>query len=134
MNYDPLKVQKIEIIARKYYTNTIHHEGVVSFFTYDGYPAGLDFGKNSFRKSFESLQPYREFYSPILDDQQPINRLPDFRNVLLWEADINTNENGQASISFYTSEIPGRYAIAIQGMSADGISGGSITTFTVQDK
>ena len=134
MNYDPLKVQKIEIIARKYYTNTIHHEGVVSFFTYNGYPAGLDFGKNSFRKSFESLQPYREFYSPIHDDQQPINRLPDFRNVLLWEADINTNKNGQASISFFTSEITGRYAIAIQGMSADGISGGSITTFTVQDK
>ena len=59
------------------------------------------------------------------------NRLPDFRNVLYWSPDVLCDEDGKGELNFYTSEIPGTYAIVVQGITADGYAGSAISTFSV---
>ena len=70
---------------------------------------------------YEGLQLQREFYSPVYETKlQSENRLPDFRNVLYWSPDLRTNATGKTAIGFYSSDIPGKYEVVLQGMTADG--------------
>jgi len=60
--------------------------------------------------------------------------LPDFRNVLYWNPNITlTNNNNGQVYSFYTSDLPGRYAVVVQGISANGLCGSIINTFDVKE-
>ena len=62
--------------------------------------------------------------------QQQLSRLPDFRNVLYWSPQLQI-EKGKHNISFYTSDIPGKYTVLIQGISGNGRAGFSTSNFTV---
>jgi hypothetical protein len=42
---------------------------------------------------------------------------------LYWSPEINTNEKGNGLFSFYTSDIPGKYFVALQGISPNGDAG-----------
>ena len=82
---------------------------------------------------YDGLQKQRIFYSPDYSTSTAINsRLPDFRNVLFWSPEINTDEKGQGSISLYTGDIPGKYSVEIQGISKEGYAGSTSFTFTVK--
>jgi len=57
--------------------------------------------------------------------------LPDVRNVLYWSPKIKTGVDGKTSFNFYTSDIPGKFACIIQGITANGLAGSNIITFDV---
>jgi len=133
INYDPLKVKKIEILNRKYYSGPLEFEGIISFSTYKGNYADLKLNPNALVIDYDGLQKQRQFYSPVYDSQKQIsNRVPDFRNLLYWSPNINTNTNGKASLSFYTADQTGEYIIMIQGLSANGNSGSQIIPLIVK--
>jgi hypothetical protein len=132
IKYDPLKVQKIDIIKRKYFYGPLISNGIVNFITYqadtsaspDLYPAGLE---------YDGLQYQREFFSPVYETQDEFSsRLPDFRNVLYWSPNIQTTSLGKTEISFYTSDIKGQYIAIIQGMDSDGRFGENSVSFEVK--
>ena len=81
---------------------------------------------------YEGMQLQREFYSPVYQtaDQQK-SRLPDFRNVLYWAPDVNTDASGKAMVSFYTSDKTGKYITVMQGLTADGLAGSYSLRFDV---
>jgi hypothetical protein len=58
--------------------------------------------------------------------------MPDFRNVLLWEPYIHIHNNVEKQIDFYSADLPGKYAIVVQGLSSDGLLGSSIKYITVK--
>jgi hypothetical protein len=58
------------------------------------------------------------------------SRKPDYRNVLYWSPDIKT-KTGKKHISFYTSDLPGKYVVLIQGISDTGIVGVATESFSV---
>ena len=63
----------------------------------------------------------KEFYSPKYgEDNDEDERLPDFRSLLYWNPDVNTSENGMASVEFYTSDEIGSFEVNIQGITRDG--------------
>ncbi|MEP6595125.1 MAG: hypothetical protein ABJA71_04220, partial [Ginsengibacter sp.] len=133
ISFDPLKVKKIDVIARKYYIGAIDYDGIVSYSTYDGDFSGLELDPNSLVLEYSGLQLKREFYVPIYEtSEQQKNRLPDYRTVLHWSPDIKTNEEGKQSLSFYTSDLPGKYAVVVEGITPLGLSGSSILTFDVK--
>jgi uncharacterized protein YfaS (alpha-2-macroglobulin family) len=81
------------------------------------------------------LQREREFYSPDYTTPEKLNsRIPDFRNVLYWSPTVKTNETGRHNISFFTSDVPGKYAILVQGITREGLAGSKIVTFDIEDK
>ena len=47
-------------------------------------------------------------------------RVPDFRSTLYWNPEITTDERGEATITFYTADNPGRFRIQLDGITAGG--------------
>jgi hypothetical protein len=133
MAYDPLKVKKLEVITKKYVTGQFIYDGIVSFTTYHGDRESLQLDNRAVILDYDGMQLKREFYSPAYETEQQINsRMPDFRNLLYWSADIQTDQQGLANASFYTSDAKGEYIAVVQGMDAAGNAGSYYFTFEVK--
>ncbi len=133
MLFDPLKIKRMDVVARKYYLGPLANDGIVSYSTYDGDLAGYQLNPGALVLEYHGLQLQREFYSPVYETTtQQQSRIPDFRNLLYWSPQVNTTGNNMNKIEFYTSDIPGRYIIFIQGISKDGFAGSTMTSFTVK--
>jgi hypothetical protein len=132
MQFDPFKIKRLDIMARKYYYGNIVTDGIVSYTTYHGDLADFSLNGGEVAVKFDGLQHEREFYSPVYTtDQQIKNHLPDVRNVLYWSPKIETGAEGKTSFNFYTSDITGKFACVVQGITADGFAGSNIITFDV---
>ena len=132
MQYDPLKVQKIEVVRRRYFYGPSLMNGIVNFITYQPDPAMLS-GLNAVVFDYEGIQFAREFYSPAYETREQVtSRLPDFRNVLYWSPDIKTDSSGRTGFDFYTSDLKGKYVVVVQGMSNTGKTGSEMFSFYVK--
>lgn len=69
-------------------------------------------------------------YGDNVDDHSK----PDFRNLLFWEPTINISGTESKEITFYTSDLPGKYIGVIQGVSNNRNLGNSKTSFGVNEK
>ncbi|MEE1946133.1 hypothetical protein VRU48_13505 [Pedobacter sp. KR3-3] len=56
----------------------------------------------------------KEFYSPKYTADQT-NTLPDLRSTIYWNANVITDENGKARVSFYAADKPSSYTIKAEG-------------------
>lgn len=74
----------------------------------------------------------REFYNPDYDKEKAENNLPDFRNTLLWEPSVITNENGEATLTFFCSDINTDFVGRIEGVGGDGLLGAGYFNFKVR--
>jgi hypothetical protein len=81
------------------------------------------------------VKPYyanREFYKPNYDKENDNTSIPDFRNTLLWEPSIFTNEKGEATISFFCSDINTEFLGRIEGVGGEGLLGTEYFKFAVR--
>jgi hypothetical protein len=135
LNYDPLKVNKLEVITNKFIKGEFLYQGIVNFTTYHGDMQDLKLDSRAVILDYEGLQLKREFYSPAYKtEQQALSRMPDFRNLLFWSPDVKTDSSGQATVEFYTSDMKGKYVAVLQGMDEAGYAGSYYFTFDVNDK
>lgn len=78
--------------------------------------------------------PEKEFYSPVYDDVTP-DAIPDYRNTLYWNPLVITDENGNAEVTFYSSDISSEFVVNIEGITAEGLMGTAKVSFkTVLNK
>ncbi|MGB3780745.1 MAG: TonB-dependent receptor plug domain-containing protein [Tunicatimonas sp.] len=90
-------------------------QGIVSF-THPGY------------------SPVREFYAPRYGTQKPEHVKPDIRSTLFWEPDIVFDQEGKATVSFYTSDQLGTYEMYLEGITAQGEPVVGKASFVVKNK
>lgn len=129
---DPLKIRKLDMVDREFYWGPIRTNGVITLTSYKGDMAGFEIDPRAVVLDYEGMQLQREFFSPVYEtEQQQKNRVPDFRNVLYWAPNVNTDAEGKAKVSFYTADKPGKYAVVLQGLTADGQAGSYNSTFEV---
>ncbi len=118
------------------------------FHNYPNKPPDFDFavieittkgGAGWYRDRPANMTTYRPL--PILQPQQfyrpryavvPAVIEPDYRSTIYWEPNITTDQNGRAKVSFYTSDIMGKYTIKVAGIDAAGGIGDG--TFKVKSK
>lgn len=81
------------------------------------YPA---FTEEQLLKKFNLAVANGYYISPEFN--QP-NGVPDFRKTLAWMPDIITNEQGEATVSFYCSDVYGRFQVSVEGLSEEGLMG-----------
>jgi hypothetical protein len=133
LTVDPLKVKKIDIVTHEYYLGSAAYDGIVSYSTYQGDLSGLELNPNTLILEYKGPQLEREFYTPIYETaEQQNSRLPDYRTVLHWVPGIRINEQHNQPISFYTSDLPGKYAAVVEGITPGGLCGSAIITFDVE--
>ncbi|MEJ7587406.1 MAG: hypothetical protein WKI04_07580 [Ferruginibacter sp.] len=135
MAYDPLKIRKLEVVAREYYLYGNSFNGIMNFTTYKGDMEGYEIHSRATIMDYEGLQVRRDFYAPVYETAlQFSSRLPDFRTLLSSLPKLAGNGKEKTHAVFYSSDLPERYAIIIQGMSYDGRSGSAVAYFDVKNE
>jgi len=131
--FDPLKIKKIDIVTENNLTGNLFSNGIISYSTYNGDLANFPIDDNALVMEYRGAQSSKNFYSPTYPNlQSQKSSLPDFRNVLHWEPTIQLNDFSEKLIHFYSSDLPGKYAIVVQGVTNNGFLGGSIKYITVK--
>jgi hypothetical protein len=133
LKFDPLKVKRIDVMARRYFWGNLINNGIVSYSTYNGDLAGFELDPGVLVMDYNGLQVKREFYAPAYPTQeQSLNREPDRRTVLSWMPSVLTDSLGKRQLSFYTSDVPGHYAVKVQGINKQGGSGSKLILIEVK--
>lgn len=130
---DANTVKQIGIINQKYFIGPVLFNGILDISTYQGNLGGFDIDPQALVIDFDGLQRMRIFNTPsytITDSKN--SRIPDFRNVLHWQPDIETDTTGNQVISFYTSDKKGNYIGVIHGITNDGLMGSKTFSITVR--
>jgi hypothetical protein len=119
LEYDPLKIRKLEVVSRVYFSGNLAYNGIINFTTYTGKLEGFEIDPNAIVLDYKGLQAKRIFNAPVYENgNQQENRIPDFRQLLFWKPDLQINK--KQNLSFYSSDSKGNYIISIQGISKDG--------------
>ena len=133
MVLDPLKFRKLDMVQRRYFLGSTSYDGIMNWITYKGDLGGYVLDPHATVVDYEGLQLQREFYSPsYATEEQAGSHLPDFRNVLYWSPVLPSDAQGNKTLSFYSSDIPGKYIAVVQGLSEDGAAGSSLIGFEVK--
>jgi hypothetical protein len=133
IEYDPLKIRKLEVVSRTYFSGNMAFNGIANFITYNGKMEGYELDPRATLIDYKGLQIQREFMAPVYENQAQIDsRSPDFRHLLNWSHNINTSKKGKINTAFYTSDVACKYAIVIQGITKEGQPIYKQTTFTVK--
>ena len=64
MQFDPLQIKNIGIVARRYYAGGLTYPGVISFQTYNGDMAGFTLAPQVLLVDYAGIQVKRSFYAP----------------------------------------------------------------------
>lgn len=84
-------------------------------------------GSGPFLKKAANIYKYRPmnygnkkvFYSPKYTAEND-NKTPDFRSTIYWNPNIITDEKGETSVSFFTSDKKGTYTVWLEGTDLEG--------------
>lgn len=131
VQFDPLKIKRLDVVAARQYYGNIITDGILSYSTYNGDLGNFPLNASDVIIKFDGLQREREFYSPAYSNNKK-EYLPDTRNVLYWSPSIKTGTDGKCDFSFYASDLKGRFACVINGITNDGIAGSNIIFFDVK--
>ncbi len=74
----------------------------------------------------------KEFYQPNYDKDTLNSSFTDFRNTLLWNPAILTDKNGEATVTFFCSDINTKFIGTIEGVSKDGLLGSKSFEFVIK--
>ena len=108
-------------ITKKYYANFEETPAVV-ITTKKGSWGGKNAPPENIRRiDWRGYQRPVEFYSPKYETTTEKNMFrEDLRTTLYWNPQIQTNENGDATIDFYTADAETTYSVIIEGITYDG--------------
>ncbi|MFK7921866.1 MAG: hypothetical protein AB8H47_07910 [Bacteroidia bacterium] len=129
-DYDPLKIERVEIVGRRYIAGEHVFYGVVNFITYKHNFGGQPFPDYIIEKKYKPLVRPRQFSAPnYLQASQ--ERIPDFRSLLHWEAGLTWQTDQDFIRKFYSGDDSGHYRVVINGLTQSGQRLFGSTTFEV---
>ncbi len=76
----------------------------------------------------------KEFYQPNYDEVKEDLDISDYRKTILWEPNIITDKKGEATVSFFCSDINSLFVGRIEGVGEGGLLGSGSFNFIVKEK
>lgn len=128
---NPLLLQSIDIVSRKYFLGSQALNGILQYKSYKSDLAGYNLPVQ------DIIYPFQGVQIPALPEfpQYSTNRashFPDFRNLLYRQQIILSAATAPAGILFYTSDASGEYEVILSGNDAKGQPVSARTSFRVQ--
>lgn len=119
----PIEGMQYKIFTGDVTTNTIYHY--------------RDYSEAELLKMFniavvEGYYGKKVFYEAVFDDVTITDSTPDYRNTLFWKPDVVTNQQGEANITFFCSDIKNVFMGTIEGVTGDGLLGSQNFKFSVK--
>lgn len=83
---------------------------------------------------YKPVYPFisKQFYSPKYSSPDEPLPFPDFRSTVYWNPSIITDDKGEATVTFYTSESRSNYLILTQGTDLNGGIGVNYTPLLIK--
>jgi hypothetical protein len=133
LSTDASTIKQVSMVNQRYFFGPVTYDGIMDIRTYRGNLGSFDIDPKAVVIDYDGLQKSRIFHSPDYStSENKASRMPDFRNVLYWQPDVDTDKNGNQVITFYTSDKRGNFVAVIHGMTRDGLMGSR--TFTINVK
>jgi hypothetical protein len=130
---DPEEVEKIEVVKEKYIIGNYIFPGILNVVTKKADFTIVPLPDYMTRIQYRVVDPSRSFLMPDYSSaERRGSSLPDFRNTLYWNPSVVTDKEGTAKVEFWTSDLPGKYKVIIQGISTLGQVINTEMTFTVE--
>jgi len=130
---DPKKIKRLDLVNREYVLGDLTFPGVLNATTYQGDLGGIQMNTHAMVLDYPGIPEQRVFFSPVYETEKQINsRKPDFRTLLFWSPELKSGEQGKINVNFYSSDLPGKYAIVVQGLTDHGEPGSGLSLFEVK--
>jgi len=130
---DPVDIEKIEILSSWYIQGDKFYFSIINLITKQAKYGHFDLPSYALRKSYLFAQYPVSLNTPdYSSENDTISMIPDFRNLLYWNPEVVTDNDGNATISFYTSDDISDYRIVIQGLTKGGFAGYQETIISIK--
>ncbi|WP_461077498.1 TonB-dependent receptor plug domain-containing protein [Spirosoma flavus] len=109
--------------------------GVISILTKRGnssYDYSKDVAPGTLVAKLPGYAAVREFYAPEYTTSKPEHVRPDYRTTLFWSPLIQTNAEGKANVSFFTSDSKTTVRLQAEGATFNGMPGVGRSTLRVE--
>jgi len=126
--YNANLIHMISIIPGAYYYGTKVFNGVINIVTKNNDFASINNENVIHKIALQRPLPKKIYFKQDYSDAAKYERIPDYRNQLIWIPEVDINE----AISFYTSDISGNFEVILEGFSADGKPISLRETFVVE--
>jgi len=113
---DPEFVEKIDVVRDRYLVGDYLFHGLVNIITKAGDFTAVPIPEYAVRTYYRVIDPIEKFIAPDYKEQGNMDRIPDFRNTLWWDPSVKTKD----PVEFWSSDVPGKYRIRINGTDAEG--------------
>ena len=110
------RIEKVEVINRDYVVAGMRYYGIISVYSKNKNFAGLDLNKSSMFFTYDLFSDRNTGYDYNVRSND--SRIPDRRNLLYWNPDIQLSADKKTTISFYTSDSGGDYIVYIRGKNS----------------
>ena len=118
---NPEKVESIEVVKTPYLFGDLILHGIVNIITRKGNFAELEIPSYATILNYSVTVKVPQFSAPeYYEDSVKYGHNPDFRNTLLWDPSVKTGNEGETSLEFWSSDLPGTYLITITGITPSG--------------
>jgi hypothetical protein len=107
------------IVGRSYGVRNFGGSSTVTRETYYGCTALTQQAKNEYLFSMNGIYNRKEYY--VTDLTKVDAGDPQYLSTLYWNYSVLTNANGEATVTFYTSDIEGKFRIVVQGITKDNV-------------
>lgn len=133
LSTDASTVKRVAVVNQKYFMGDVVYNGILDISTYKGNLGAFDIDPTAVVIDYDGLQRSRIFNSPDYSTAESrTSRMPDFRNMLYWNPNVETDASGNQMIRFFTSDKRGNFVAVIHGMTANGLMGSK--TFLISVK
>lgn len=133
LSISPLEIDKVDIINNYYALGGMVYGGIIHLYTKKKNFASLIDTKNLTFNNFTGLTKATKFREINYTDGIALStKKADYRNTLYWNPEVTTDDNGEAHISFYTSDETGKFLITIEGAGENGETGSTQLVLEVE--
>jgi hypothetical protein len=106
--------------------------GVISILTRRGINGPLPPVLNLINQRVYGYYQARTFYTPRYDVKKPEYEKPDLRTTIHWEPNVVTDEDGNATISFFNADSKTIVKVDVEGIAEPGIPLAGKTSFDIK--
>lgn len=131
LSLNPLLLQSIDVVSRKYFLGSLAVEGILQYKSYRSDLAGYTLPVQNIIYPFQGVQIPAQPEFPEYQKDTPAH-FPDFRNLLYRQIPVADKPRMSSASKFYTSDATGTYEVIVSGFDAKGRPVFGKTSFQVQ--
>lgn len=129
----PSLIERIDVFKTRYYYHDLIFYGIINIVTRKGDFSAVPLSSKATRIIFPLSSESMQFIHPDHSVNSVNERSPDFRDLLLWEPNVQINKHKIHVLRFYTGDNDGEFEIIIEGITDDGTLIYKRKTFSVKN-